>query len=143
MQDRNGIYMFYRADENGDIFAQYVGKSETSVLERCASHLRPFASTPTYIDASLKKHGFRSADNPTGWQVCVLEYCLPQQCNERERWYIDFAIKLGIDLHNVESGGTSGKTDINERKPSRGYRDGIKQGEKNVIKKIAHFSTCT
>ena len=139
MQDRSGIYMFYRADENGDIFARYIGKSETSILERCASHLRPFASTPTHIDASLKKHGLYSESNPTGWKVKVLEYCLPQQCNERERYYIDFATKIGIDLHNIESGGTTGKTDINGRKPARGYRDGVKQGERNVIKQIKHL----
>lgn len=139
MQDRSGIYMFYRSDENGNVFARYIGKSETSVLERCASHLRPFASTPTHIDASLKKHGLYSESNSTGWQVSVLEYCLPQQCDERERYYIGFATKLGINLHNIESGGTTGKTDINERKPARSYRDGVKQGERNVIKKIAHL----
>lgn len=139
MQDHSGIYMFYRKDENGNVFARYIGKSETSVLERCTSHLRPFASTPTHIDASLKKHGLYSESNPTGWQVCVLEYCMPQECDGRERYYIDFAVRIGIDLHNVESGGTLGKTDINERKPSRGYHDGVKQGEKNVIKKIAHL----
>lgn len=139
MQDRSGIYMFYRMDENRDIFARYIGKSETSVLYRCASHLRPFANIPTHIDASLKKHGLYSESNPMGWRVCVLEYCLPQQCDERERYYIDFAVRLGIDLHNVESGGTTGKTDINERKPSRGYRDGVKQGERNVIKEIRHL----
>lgn len=43
-------------------------------------------------------------------------------------------------LHEaVESGGTTGKTDINERKPARSYRDGVKQGERNVIKKVAHL----
>lgn len=139
MQDRSGIYMFYRCDENRNMFARYIGKSETSILERCVSHLRPFASTPTHIDASLKKHGLYSENNPTGWQVKVLEYCMPQECDRRERYYIGFATTLGIDLHNVESGGTTGKTYINERKPARGYRDGVKQGEKNVIRKIAHL----
>lgn len=139
MKDRSGIYMFYRKDESGNMCGRYIGKSEISVLERCASHLRPFASTPTHIDASLKKHGLYGENNPTGWQVCVLEYCLSQQCDERERYYIDFAVKLGIDLHNVESGGTLGKTDINDRKPTRGYRDGVKQGERNVIKQIEHL----
>lgn len=135
MQDRSGIYMFYRANENG-AFAWYIGKSETSLLKRCASHLQGYEQ---HIDRSIRAHKLYSEENPTGWQVCVLEYCLPQECNERERYYIEFAQKLGIDLHNVESGGTSGKTDINERKPARGYRDGVKQGERNAIKKIAHW----
>lgn len=124
IQDRSGIYMFYRWDDYCRIIARYIGKSETSVLERCASHLNGYDS---HIDKSIRTHGLWSADNPTGWQVRVLEYCLPQECDERERWYINFAVKIGIDLHNVESGGTIGKTDINERKPARGYRDGIKR----------------
>lgn len=136
IQDRSGIYMFYRADEDGSICGRYIGKSETSVWERCASHLQGYKS---HIDISLRKHKLWSESNPTGWQVCVLEYCFPHECDERERYYIDFAVKLGIHLHNVESGGTIGKTDINDRKPSRGYRDGVKQGEKNVIKKVAHL----
>lgn len=136
MQDRSGIYMFYRADENGNVFARYIGKSETSLIERCASHLNGYKQ---HIDKSIKNHGLWSEDNPTGWQVCVLEYCLPQECNEREQWYIRFCQKIGASLHNVESGGTTGKTDINERKPTRGYRDGVAQGERNVIKKIANL----
>lgn len=136
MQDRSGIYMFYRADENNNIFARYIGKSETSVLERCASHLQGYKQ---YIDKSIRAHKLYSEENPTGWQVCVLEYCLPRECDEKERYVITMCERLGMPLHNVESGGTSGKTDINERKPARGYRDGVKQGERNVIKKIAHW----
>lgn len=136
MQDRSGIYMFYRWDENGNIFARYIGKSETSLIERCASHLNGYKQ---HLDLSIKNHGLWSAENQTGWQVCVLEYCLPQECDARERAYIYFCTKLRLDLHNVESGGTTGKTDINKRKPARGYRDGVRQGEKNVIKKIAHL----
>lgn len=136
IEDRSGIYMFYRSDESGNIFARYIGKSETSVLVRCAAHINGYKQ---HLDLSIKKHGLYSVDNPTGWQVCVLEYCLPKECDERERYYIQFCQKLGLSLHNVESGGTTGKTDINERKPTRGYRDGVAQGERNVIKKIAHL----
>ncbi len=39
----------------------------------------------------------------------------------------------------LESGGTIGKTDINERKPARGYHDGVAQGRKAVIREIAHL----
>lgn len=135
MQDRSGIYMFYREDENG-VFARYIGKSEISLIDRCASHLQGYKQ---HIDASIRKHKLYSADNPTGWQVCVLEYCLPQDCDDRERRYVNFCQRLKMDLHNVESGGTTGKTDINERKPARGYRDGVKQGERNVTKKLSHW----
>lgn len=133
MQDRSGIYMFYRADENGKVFARYIGKSETSILKRCASHLQ---GVKQHLDKSIKAHGLYSESNPTGWQVMVVEYCLPQDCNERERKHIQYCQKLFIDLHNVESGGTSGKTDINERKPAKGYYDGLKQGRSNLSKEL-------
>lgn len=136
MQDRSGIYMFYREDESGNIFARYIGKSEKSVLERCASHLNGYKQ---YIDLSVRKHGLYSAENPTGWRIRILEYCFPQECDARERYYIESCNSIGVDLHNIESGGTTGKTDINERKPARGYRDGIKQGYENARRDVRHL----
>lgn len=62
------------------------------------------------------------------------------ELNAKEREFIQRYADAGFQMRNVTSGGQdSGKTDINERKPSRGYRDGVKQGERNVIKKIAHL----
>ena len=139
MQDRSGIYIFYRTDEEGNVIARYIGKSETSILERCASHLRPFSSTPTHIDASLYKHKLYSEENPTGWRVDVLEYCQPQECNERERFYIEFCKKYGVALHNVENGGTIGKTDINQRKEMKGYKKGVQYGCEKTRKEIKHL----
>lgn len=133
MQDLSGIYMFYRADENGKVFARYIGKSETSILKRCASHLQ---GVKQHLDKSIKAHGLYSENNPTGWQVMVVEYCLPYECDIRERKHIQYCQKLFIDLHNVESGGTSGKTDINERKPAKGYYDGLRRGRSSVLKEL-------
>ena len=39
----------------------------------------------------------------------------------------------------MESGGSEGKTDIGERKPSRGYYDGLEQGYKNAQKEVSHL----
>ena len=39
----------------------------------------------------------------------------------------------------MESGGSEGKTDIGQRKPSRGYYDGLAQGYKNAQKEVAHL----
>lgn len=134
-RDSNGIYCFYRIGEDGLKYA-YVGKSVT-VLTRLASHLGGYES---HIDKSIRKHGLYSeSDNPNGYKVSVLVYCNTAKLDEWERWYIKQWADEGYQMRNVESGGTSGKTDINERKPARGYRDGIKQGERNVIKKIAHW----
>lgn len=134
-RNMSGIYCFYRIGEDGLKYA-YVGKSVT-VLKRLASHLSGYDS---HIDKSIRSHGLYSEiDNPHGYKIKVLLYCVPDKLDEWEREYIKEVAEQGFQLRNVESGGTSGKTDINERKPARGYRDGVKQGERNVIKKIAHW----
>lgn len=136
MEDRTGIYKFYRTNEDGKDEC-YIGKAEKQgMVTRCAQHI---AGYKQHIDKSIQAHGFYSEDKPLGWRVMPMEYCEPQMCDELERYYIVSAIARGRKVLNVESGGTTDKTDINERKPSRGYRDGVKQGEKNVIKKIAHW----
>lgn len=135
VQDISGIYCFFRIGDDGLKYA-YVGKSVT-LLTRLASHLNGYDS---HIDKSIRSHGlFDANDNPCGYKVIILKYCDPSQLNEWERYYIKLWADQGYQLRNVESGGTTGKTDINERKPARGYRDGVKQGERNVKKKIAHW----
>ena len=133
-RDMSGIYCFYRVGEDGLKYA-YIGKSVT-VLTRLASHLQGYKQ---HIDKSIRSYGLYGAENPHGYKIAVLVYCETSLLDEWERYYIKQWADEGYQLRNVESGGTTGKTDINERKPSRGYRDGVKQGERNVIKKIAHL----
>ena len=46
----------------------------------------------------------------------------------------------GFELYNITNGGQNeGKTDINERKATKTYRDGLEQGRKNTQKEIAHL----
>ena len=42
-------------------------------------------------------------------------------------------------MRNVESGGTNGKTDIADRKPSKTYREGLAQGYLNARREVAHL----
>jgi hypothetical protein len=42
-------------------------------------------------------------------------------------------------MRNVESGGTNGKTDIADRRPSKTYRDGLAQGYTNARREVAHW----
>lgn len=136
MQDRSGIYIFYRKDEEGNVVARYIGKSESSILGRCASHLNGYMQ---HVDLSLRSHKLYSEDNPMGWRVDVLEYCKPQECNERERFYIEFCKKYGVSLYNIESGGTAGKTDINQRKEMKGYKKGVQYGYKKAREEVRHL----
>lgn len=130
---KSGIYMFHRIDENGNLHA-YVGKA-IHLIERLAQHLSGYDS---HIDKSIRKYGLWSIDNPHGYDVKILCFCELSELDEKEREYIKKANGI-YALKNIESGGTTGKTDINERKSPRGYRDGVAQGEKNVIRKIAHL----
>ncbi len=128
----SGIYFILR-QENGFRFG-YIGKAK-HLLERLGSHL---AGRKQWIDKSLKKHGLWSEENPTGYKVHFLEYP-EEKLNEMEQFYIKKYANAGYQLRNVESGGTDGKTDIGERKSSRGYYDGLEQGYKNAQKEVAHL----
>lgn len=133
VRDTSGIYILNRY-ENGFKYA-YVGQAKR-LLTRLAQHLSGYDQ---HIDLSLKKHGLVSKDNPTGWHILFQE-CDEVDLNAKERELIKLCADEGFQLRNVTSGGQDGgKTDINERKPARGYRDGVKQGERNVIKKVAHW----
>ncbi|MCH5165635.1 MAG: GIY-YIG nuclease family protein [Clostridiales bacterium] len=133
VRDASGIYILTRY-ENGFKYA-YVGQAK-KMLTRLAQHLSGYDQ---HIDRSLKRHGLVSDNNPTGWHILFQE-CDEGDLNTKERELIQMCADEGFQLRNVTSGGQdSGKTDINERKPSRGYREGVKQGEKNVKKQIAHL----
>ena len=132
MPDRSGIYIFTR-EEDGIRYA-YVGKAK-HLLTRASQHLKGY---PQRIDKSIKKHGLWSEKNPVGYRVGFLEFPDPV-LNEKERYYIQAYQEQGYEMRNVESGGQKGKTDIGERKPAKGYHDGLRQGYKNAQKEVAHL----
>lgn len=127
---KSGIYFYLREDLNGK--HGYIGKA-TDLCDRNVTHILGYAQ---HIDLSIKSRGFYSEDNPSGWKLNVLYYP-KHELDMWERHWIDQYLKAGYKLYNIESGGTNGKTMIGERKSPRGYRDGIKQGEKNVRKEVA------
>lgn len=133
-EHKSGIYCFHRVDENGFRYA-YVGLATKSLLSRCADHLNGYEQ---HIDKSLKAHKLYSEENPCGWKLDVLCYCPPEQCNEKERYYIKRVHDSARQLLNVTSGSQGkGKTNIGQNKPARGYFDGLEQGKKNSQKFIA------
>ena len=137
IQPRAGIYFFYRTDEN-DIKYGYIGKAETNILERLASHLNGYKQ---HIDLSIKKHGLYDKEkNPYGYKIKIVCYCPPIQCDELEQKYIKICANSGYQMRNTETGGTNGKTLMNERKEPKGYRDGIKQGRTNLARELKHIA---
>lgn len=130
---RSGIYFLLREDVDGKY--GYIGKSETSLLERMCSHLTGYQQ---HIDVSLKKRGFYSELNPSGWKLNVLFY--PKTDVDRwERHWIEEYRKAGYKLLNVESGGAEGKTIIGERKSPKSYREGVAYGKKSLARELAHI----
>lgn len=136
LNEKSGIYFFLRTDENGFRYA-YIGQAK-SILTRLANHISGYTQ---HIDLSIKKHKLYSAENPYGWRVEFLNF--PEsELDEKEKFYIKKYADAGYQLRNVSVGGQGENRDsgqIGERKPSKGYRDGIKQGYKNASKEVANL----
>ena len=129
---RSGIYFYTREDTVGK-FA-YIGKA-VDLWERSISHIIGYQQ---HIDVSIKKRGFYSADNPSGWKLNVLYYP-KSELDKWERYWIERYRAEGVSLYNVESGGTDGKEIIGERKPPKTYRDGLEQGRKALARELKHI----
>lgn len=131
---KSGIYFLIRKDEETGKKMAYIGKG-VDLTRRMVSHVQGYAQR---IDISLKKRGFYSEENKSGWKLNILNFP-SNQLDEREQFYIQSYKNAGYELYNVESGGSKGKTDINTRKPAKGYRDGLQQGYKNCQKEISRL----
>lgn len=122
----SGIYFLIRKEEGFKYC--YIGQAR-NLLERLGSHL---AGYQQHIDRSLKKHGLWSDENPTGWEVFTMKFPIAE-LDEKEQYFIQRYANAGYQMLNVTSGSQGkGKTDIGERKPARGYYDGLEQGYKNA-----------
>lgn len=130
--ETSGIYILTRF-EDGFKYA-YVGQAK-HLLTRLAQHLAGYQ----HIDISLKKHGLFSFDNQEGWHINYTE--LPEaELDKWEQHYIKEYANAGYQLRNKTKGGQGqGKSGLNENKPVKGYRDGLKQGRKNLAKELNYI----
>ena len=133
LDDKSGIYFLTRTDEDGFKYA-YIGQAK-HILTRLAQHLVGFQ----HIDLSLKKHKLYTEDNPHGWKVNFLHF--PEsQLNEKEQHYIKEYALNGYQLRNKTSGSQGvGKSQIDDYRPQKGYRDGLEQGRKNLARELSHI----
>lgn len=93
-----------------------------------------------HIDLSLKSHKLYSSNNPTGWNVDFIT-CSQDELDDMERMYIKKYADMGYQLKNKTCGGQdSGKTKIADYKPSKGYRDGLEQGRKNLARELRNIA---
>lgn len=137
LNNESGIYFLFRTDENGFKYA-YIGQAK-HILQRLASHMVGYQQ---HIDLSLKKHKLYSSNNPYGWRVFAINFP-ERELDEKEKYYIKQYADAGYQLRNVSTGGqgngrSSGQ--IGERKPAKGYREGIVQGRKNMAKELSSIA---
>ena len=133
LDEGSGIYFLTRTDEDGIKYA-YIGQAK-HIITRLAQHLAGYQ----HIDLSLKKHNLYSVENPHGWKIGFMHFPL-DQLDDKEQYYIKMYAQNGYQLRNKTAGGQGkGKSQIDEYKPSKGYRDGLKQGYKNASREIAHL----
>lgn len=134
IDEGSGIYFLLRKDEN-EIDYFYIGQA-VKLLTRMASHCTGYQ----HIDLSIKKRGWYSKENPYGWKLFFKHYA-PKDLDNMEQYWILQYTKQGYQCrYNKTAGGQGeGKEKINEYKPAKGYRDGLKQGRKNASKEVAHM----
>lgn len=134
LTDESGIYFLTRTDENGFRYA-YIGQA-VHILQRLAQHLVGYQ----HIDLSLKKHGLYADDNPNGWKIGFLNFPI-SELDKQEQHYIKAYADYGYQLRNKTSGSQGeGKAQIDEYRPQKGYRDGIKQGRKNLARELSSIA---
>ena len=128
----SGIYFLLR-EENGFKYA-YIGQAK-HLLDRLASHLSGYQ----HIDLSIKKHGFLSEENPTGYKVHCLQF--PEnQLDEKEQYFIKKYANAGWQMRNETTGSQGkGKKALGDAKTPKGYYDGKLQGEKQLAKQLKHI----
>lgn len=133
LDEKSGIYVLTREDEDGIRYA-YIGQAK-HILTRLAQHLVGYQ----HIDLSLKKHGLYSSENIYGWKIEFIYFPL-NDLDAMEQYYIRKYANDGYQLRNKTSGSQGeGKRQIDEYRPSKGYRDGLEQGKRNLARELSHI----
>lgn len=135
LDDESGIYFLTRTDED-NISYFYIGQA-VHIITRLAQHLVGYQ----HIDLSIKKRGLYSADNPYGWKVNFM-HCPKDELDKWEQYWILEYTKRGYQCRYNKTGGGQGegKEKINEFRPAKGYRDGIKQGKINLARELSSIA---
>lgn len=135
LNNGSGIYVLLRQDNDNNIKYAYVGQAK-HLLDRLANHLIGYEQ---HIDLSLRNHGLYSKNNPTGWNVIHYNVNV-EKLDEAEKFYIREYANAGYQLRNKTLGGQGeGKIGMENNAPSKGYRDGIKQGYENCRKDVKEY----
>lgn len=133
LDSESGIYFLTRVDSETGIKFSYVGQA-INIKRRMLQHMTGYQ----HIDLSIRKHGLYSESNPDGWNINFMHFP-KEQLDEKERYYITLYAQKGYQSRNKDTGGGAGKQEVGERKPAKGYYDGLKQGRHNLAKELSHI----
>lgn len=115
---KSGIYLWERYNEE-DKYCWYVGQAK-NILRRTAQHI---VDGQSHLDKSIKAHGLTNDQvlNPKKWSIGILQLCEPSDLDVQEQYFIAKWKRNNPNgiMYNVESGGTTGKTIIGEKKQRR------------------------
>ena len=138
LNNDSGIYFLLREDENGFHFG-YIGQA-LHIITRLCGHMVGYSQ---HIDLSLRKHKLYDADkNPYGWRVEFINFPV-SELDEKEKYYIKLYADKGYQLRNVSLGGQGenrASGSIGERKPPKGYREGVEQGKKTLARELSSIA---
>lgn len=132
LDEKSGIYFLTRVNED-DIKFSYVGQAR-NLISRMCQHLVGYQ----HIDLSIKKHGLYSSDNPYGWNINFMHFPI-SELDKKERYYITLYAKNGYQSRNKDTGGGAGKQELGDRKPPKGYRDGVQFGKKTLARELSYI----
>ncbi len=130
LDNGSGIYFLTRIDSETGIKFSYVGQA-VKIKQRMLSHMTGYQ----HIDLSIRKHGLFSEDNPDGWNINFMHFPI-SELDEKERYYITLYAKNGYQSRNKDTGGGAGKQELGERKPPKGYREGVQFGKKTLAREL-------
>lgn len=134
LNDNSGIYFWTRTDEDG-INYFYIGQAK-HIIQRNCQHLVGYQ----HIDLSLKSRGLYSSENPFGWKLNYINYPEEKMDEMEQFWILEYTKKGYQCRYNKTSGSQNeGKKKINEFRPSKTYRDGLRQGRINMSREIKHI----
>lgn len=125
-----GIYLWERTDEHGVTWF-YVGQAK-NIYERQLSHYNGFER----LDLSLRKRGFKSEQNPCGWRFEVLCLCDEAFLDVNETKFILEYMAQGKQSYNKTFGSQGEGKEVIQRKPPKGYKDGLHQGYENARRDV-------
>lgn len=129
--EQSGVYFLTRY-EDGFKYA-YIGQAK-NLLSRLADHLNGYQ----HIDISLKKHGFYSNENLTGWHINFIE-C--ENLDEMEQKLIKEYANSGYQMRNKTVGGQGkGKNNLVD-KVVKGYQNGLTNGYNKAREQLAELLT--